>query len=382
MESIIGATDFDPIRPYYDEEVPGAIGRLLQEPAFTAALQFIFPGKDTAQLTQLLSNIRSVAEFQQNVIAGAISNIAASSTDGIELSGLENIDSGTAYLFISNHRDIVLDSAFLNYLLHKNGFPTTRIAIGSNLLQRPWIETLVKLNKNFIVHRDVHSRQAYDYSIRLSGYIRHSLLQDKTSVWIAQKEGRTKNGADRTQPGLLKMFGLTGSHDLVENYTALNIVPVSISYELEPNAGMKAMELFITARDGNYSKAEGEDLRSMQTGIAANKGRVRFVIGAQPTKSELEGAMSGHSRNEAMKQLATLLDRSIIGNYKLFPFNFLAYDLLENTTEFKDEYSEDDKLKFEKHLHEQLSAFNEPDPELEKIFLGIYANPVKDKKFL
>ena len=377
MEHTIGATDFDPIRPFYDGEVPAAITRLLKEPSFALALQYIFPGKDPLKVKEVLLNIRSTKEFQEVIISEAVGNIVKASTKGLEESGLEILDPLKSYLFISNHRDIVLDSAFLNYLLFLKNFPTTRIAIGSNLLQRPWIEDLVKLNKNFIVHRDVHSRQAYDYSMRLSGYIRSSLLTDNSSVWIAQKEGRTKNGADRTQPGLLKMFGLTGDHDLVESYAALNIVPVSISYEYEPNAGMKAWELFRVLKDGIYRKKEGEDLESMKNGIFKNKGRVRFVFGELLKKDDLETAMKGLPRNEAMKQLAALLDEQILSNYILFPFNYLAHDSLSNSGRYSDKYSEAYKEAFGKHLNEQLAPFNENDPELKRMFLEIYANPAR-----
>jgi len=376
MEQTIGATDFDLIRPFKDEEVPAAIERLLTEPSFAKALQYVFPDKDPGKVKQVLEGIRSTKEFQEIIISEAVKNIVRASTHGLEVSGLEKLDPSTPWLFISNHRDIVLDSAFLNYLLFLKDFPTTRIAIGSNLLQRPWIEDLVKLNKNFIVHRDVHSRQAYDYSMRLSGYIRTSLLNDNSSVWIAQREGRTKNGADRTQAGLLKMFGLSGSHDLVESYAALNIVPVSISYEYEPNAGMKAWELFRVLKDGTYQKKEGEDLESMKNGIFRNKGRVRFVFGDKLKREDLEAAMTGLSRNEAMKELAALLDRHILGNYVLSPFNYLADDLLSNSSKYFDKYSESDKAAFEKHYNEQLAPFKENDPELKRIFLGIYANPV------
>ncbi len=375
MDKEIETGYFDPIRPFYDEEVQDAIERLLKQASFHTALRYVFPDVSSEDVQERLRSLHSVDEFQAKIISNAVASIIRSSTNGVRASGLENLDPKKAYLFISNHRDIVLDSALLNYLLHIEEFPTTRIAIGSNLLQKSWIEDLVKLNKNFIVHRDVQARQAYEYSLRLSRYIRHSITNDLTSVWIAQKEGRTKNGYDQTQAGLIKMFGMS-SEDGANGYAELNIVPVSISYELEPCAGMKTMEKYIFAQTGSYVKSEGEDLKSMQMGIARPKGRVQFSFSKPLEKEEIDAAFSSGNRNEAMKQIAELIDSKIIANYRLFPYNYLAHDLLSGSEVFSKQYNEKDKTAFENYLQEVLKPLKGEPEALRNQLLLIYANPI------
>jgi 1-acyl-sn-glycerol-3-phosphate acyltransferase len=380
MERATEDLSFDAIRPFYDEEVAPAMQRLLKEDSFHTALTYIFPEISEDEIIAKLNAIKSTSEFQREIIAPAVYSIVEATTKGLSINGLEMLDKTNAYLFISNHRDIVLDSAFLNVKLFSHDFPTTRIAIGSNLLQRPWIEDLVRMNKNFIVHRDVHSRQAYIYSMRLSGYIRHSLLNENTSVWIAQKEGRTKDGNDRTQAGLIKMFGMNSeTSDFVESYNKLNIAPVSLSYEIEPCGGMKAREKFITASTGKYIKAEGEDLLSMQNGISKPKGKVHFEFSSPIEKSQIEKAFSSGIKNESVKALAELIDAIIIKNYKLFPFNYIAYDLLNQTADFSSHYSDTLKDQFARICKNELMEYGEDASAVMPYLLSIYANPVKNK---
>ena len=378
MDKEFEAGYFDPIRPFYDNEVPDAIERLLAQPSFHSALRYVFPELSGDDVKERLRSLHSVDEFQAKIISNAVAAIIRSSTTGVRVAGLEKLDPSKGYLFISNHRDIVLDSAFLNYLLFVQEFPTTRIAIGSNLLLMPWIEDLVRLNKNFIVHRNVQARQAYEYSLRLSRYIRHSIEKENCSVWIAQKEGRSKDGYDQTQAGLVKMFGMS-TEDGSEGYEKLNIVPVSISYELEPCAGMKTMEKYIKAQTGTYVKTEGEDLRSMQLGIARPKGRVQFTFGEPLSNEKIQDAFSSGTRNEAMKTIAELIDKQIIGNYRLFPYNYLAYDMLHHTSQFETKYSDKDRAAFESYLNEELHPLKGEVASLRKQMLTIYANPVVRK---
>ncbi|MEX1189506.1 MAG: 1-acyl-sn-glycerol-3-phosphate acyltransferase [Bacteroidia bacterium] len=380
MESVNEDLSFDAIRPFYDQEVAPAMQRLLSEKSFYTALNYIFPEVPEEELIKKLNQIHSIQQFQKEIIAPAVYSVVESSTKGLSISGLENLNREKAYLLISNHRDIVLDSAFLNVKLFSNDFPTTRIAIGSNLLQRPWIEDLVRMNKNFIVHRDVHSRQAYIYSMRLSGYIRHSLLNENTSVWIAQKEGRTKDGNDRTQAGLLKMFGMNSeTEDMVEAYHSLNIAPVSLSYEIEPCGGMKAYEKYITSLKGEYQKAPAEDLISMQNGISKQKGRVHFEFSAPLNKSQIEEAFSSGKKNESVKNLAEIIDQVIISNYKLFPFNFVAYDMLNKTNRFIDQYSDENINQFNRVCKSELMEYGAEAEAILPYLLNIYANPVLNK---
>ena len=372
---------FDPIRPFYDHEVQAAIGRLLSEPSFHTALRYVFPDLSGDDVKERLLSLHSVDEFQANIISNAVAAIIRSTTSGVRVAGLEQLDPSKAYLFISNHRDIVLDSAFLNYLLHVQEFPTTRIAIGSNLLQKSWIEDLVKLNKNFIVHRNVHARQAYEYSLRLSKYIRHSITSDNASVWIAQREGRSKEGNDLTQAGLIKMFSMSAD-DSAQGYKELNIVPVSISYEMEPCAGMKTMEKYITAQLGKYEKAEGEDLKSMQMGIARPKGRVQFTFGTVLSPEQIDTAFASGNRNEGVKLVAELIDQQIIANYRLFPYNFIAHDLLNASSHFSSNYSEKDVSAFETYMQTELQPLKGEPELLRNQMLKMYANPINRKQEL
>jgi len=370
---------FDEIRPFSDEEVPAAIERLLKEPSFHTAIRYVFPDKRPDELIAKLKQIKTIDEFQGSIIAAAVRNIQISTTRGIRHQGLDNLSKHGAYLFISNHRDIVLDSAFLNYLLHTEGFPTTRIAIGNNLLQKEWISDLVRLNKNFIVHRDIPSRQAYDYSMRLSKYIRHSIEVDHASIWIAQKEGRTKDGVDKTHSGLLKMFGMAWEEPLDEAIGKLNIVPVSISYELEPCAGMKAYEMYTRSIKGSYEKEPGEDLQSMKNGIAHKKGRVVYSFGKQLDQELYKSLFENVNRNEGLKKMALKIDEEIHSNYHLFPFHYLAFDKLNKTDKFNSEYTKEDINLFDAHIEEQLAPCKASKEELLPFLVQIYANPVELK---
>jgi 1-acyl-sn-glycerol-3-phosphate acyltransferase len=379
MESTNKELSFDAIRPFRDDEVPRAMDRLLNQPSFHTAMRYVFPDTSTSALISKLKTIKSVDQFQEEIIANAVNAIIRSTTNGVRTSGLEHLNPKTPYLFISNHRDIVLDSAVLNYMLLIEEFPTTRIAIGSNLLQMPWIEDLAKLNKNFIVHRDVHAKQAYEYSLRLSAFIRHSIEVEKVSVWIAQKEGRTKNGADRTQAGLLKMFAMGEENDIVQAYASLNIVPVSIAYEIEPCGGLKAKELFTKAREGKYMKEAGEDLLSMKNGIARPKGRVKYVFDKPLTYEEIEPSFQQGSRNECLKHLAEVLDQRIIKNYRLYPYNYLAYDLLNGNNDMQSHYKKADIDAFKLILKDELNPLTEDQKDTEPYLIQIYANPINRK---
>jgi hypothetical protein len=366
---------FDSIRPFNDDEVQAAIARLLDNPHFRAALNFVFPSMDANTLEAQLRSINSVDEFQAKIISNAVATIINNSTTGLYASGLEKLHADKGYLCISNHRDIVLDSAFLNYLLFKQKLPTTRIAIGSNLLQAPWIEDLVKLNKNFIVNRNVQPRQAYEYSLLLSRYIRYSIESDLSSVWIAQKEGRSKDGIDQTQTGLLKMLGMS-SDEGASGYEKLNIVPVSISYEYEPCAGLKAQEIYMKSQTGSYQKAEGEDVRSMQLGIVRPKGNVHFHFSEPLSKESIQDAFQTVNRNEAMKLIAEVIDEEIIKNYKLFPNNFIAFDLFNQSETFSQRYTISDKEVFENYLIEELNQLDGDRDALKMHLLHIYMNPL------
>jgi hypothetical protein len=319
--------EFDAIRPYADTEVPAVLARLLADEAFLDILtQFRFP-RLAAPLGWLLKpliayrlrlefrDIRSVAALQEK-IETYVDRTIERATDGVTYSGIERLQAGNAYLFLANHRDIVMDPAFVNYAVYHAGLPTPRIAIGDNLLQKPFVSDLMRLNKSFIVHRSISGRReklaAYQL---LSAYINHSIRTDGESIWIAQAEGRAKDGDDRTDSAILKMFHMSRKGEpFADVIGALQMTPVSISYEYDPCDQAKARELFIRASTGNYSKAPGEDDQSIALGITGYKGRVHIHFSA-PVTQGLEDS----------KQLAAEMDRQILSGYRLFPVHYLAY---------------------------------------------------------
>ncbi|MGE6322345.1 1-acyl-sn-glycerol-3-phosphate acyltransferase [Pseudomonas oryzihabitans] len=319
--------EFEAIRPYNDAEVPGVLARLIDDDHFIAILAgYRFPRLSKGlgwvvrpllrtRLRQELGGIQSVAALQDK-LEPYVDRAIEKASDGVTYSGIDQLRSGRAYLFLANHRDIVMDPAFVNYAVYHAGLPTPRIAIGDNLLQKPFVSDLMRLNKSFIVHRSISGRReklaAYQ---NLSAYINHSIRQDGQSIWIAQAEGRAKDGDDRTDSAILKMFHMSCKDaPFAELVKALNIVPVSISYEFDPCDQAKARELHIRATTGSYTKAPGEDDVSIALGITGYKGRVHVAFG-EPVTGEFEDA----------KALAQEMDRQILGNYRLFPASYLAY---------------------------------------------------------
>jgi len=370
---------FDDIRHYHDAEVKAAMNRLMAQPEFDLTLSMLFPEMDEQEWLPLLQSINTIHDFQSKIIVAVVRKIAEDTTSGLSITGLEQLETSKPYLFISNHRDIVLDSAFLNYLLFTSGFDTTRIAIGNNLLKRPWIEDLVKLNKNFIVQRNIPARQAYEYSLRLSQFIRHSFEKDLSSVWIAQREGRTKDGIDKTQSGLLKMLGMAWDDRPEDAFKIMPIVPVSISYEREPCAGLKARELYLKDKNGAYEKAADEDLQSMQVGIMQQKGKVHFSFSKPLDDALIQSCFTDVSRNEGYRILAEKIDAFIQGNYRLSAFNYLAFDLLNESAQYVSNYSDADKSSFERHFKEQCRFSDVQLEDLRPYFLKLYAGPIRAK---
>jgi hypothetical protein len=319
--------EFDSIRPYADHEIPAVLTRLLADPAFLATLiRFRFPRLAgpfgwalkpllAQRLRKVFGRIDSV-EALQNKIEPYIDRTIEHATDGVTFSGVNELRPDRAYLFLANHRDIVMDPAFVNYAVFQSDLSTPRIAIGDNLLQRPFVSDLMRLNKSFIVHRSLSGRReklaAYQL---LSAYINHSIRVDGESIWIAQAEGRAKDGDDRTDSAILKMFHMSRKDEpFTEVLASLNLIPVSISYEYDPCDQAKARELYLRATEGKYEKAPGEDDKSIALGITGYKGRVHIHFGTVVD----EGF-------EDSKQLATLMDRKILAGYRLFPVHYLAY---------------------------------------------------------
>lgn len=368
--------NFDSIRPYKDEEIHEVFERLTNEASFVELIKFLYPNFSTEQFVGKLLSIKSVREFQSEVIYPYVKEILRTTTKGVTHTGLDKLDPNEHYLFISNHRDIVLDSAILNTILVEQKFDTTEIAIGDNLLIYPWITDLVKLNKTFIVNRNLPVRQMMESSIRLSTYIRQTLTDRNQSIWIAQREGRSKDGDDRTQVSLLKMINMSGKEDFASNFGKLNIVPVSISYEYDPCDYLKAMEFQMKRDNPDYKKSEADDLKHMGSGIRGRKGRVHFAFGT-PIKEELS-TLEGLAKNDQLQGLAEIIDQQIHNNYKFFPGNFIADDLFTNHSRHTKKYTEEDKSIFLAYLDEHLSRIDGDRDFLHNALLEMYGNPVKN----
>ncbi|OQX97959.1 MAG: hypothetical protein B6I20_11670, partial [Bacteroidetes bacterium 4572_117] len=340
---IQGEEKYKSIRCYNDNEANSIIKQLLNEGQFAKVLSYLYPDEKLDGIIENLKQTQTIDDFQKKFVYPYLTELVNKTTSTLSFSGLKNLNPRRSYLFISNHRDIVLDSALLNFSLIKNNHNTTEIAIGSNLLILPWIEMLVRLNKSFLVKRNLPVREMLNASRELSAYIDYVLHIKKTSVWIAQKEGRTKDGNDKTNQGLLKMLNFATDESVIRSFKKMRIVPVSISYEIEPCDKTKTAELYAKYKNGVYKKDPKEDLQSMGNGIANQKGRMHFTFG-KPLKRKLNRLKRIHNRNEQFSELGKIIDNQIYKGYKLFPGNYAAYDILFNSDNFKDKYSD---LEFE-----------------------------------
>jgi glycerol-3-phosphate O-acyltransferase len=367
--------DFQSIRPYTNSEIKEVINQLLKEPDFQKVLSIVYPKQNLSEVNKNLRKISTIKEFQKEVVYYYLRIIIDKTINKLSFSGLENIDPNKKYLFMSNHRDIILDSALLNVIFFENKIKTTEIAIGSNLLIFPWIEMLVKLNKSFVVKRNLPVKEMLAASKELSSYIKYTLLEKKNSVWIAQKEGRTKNGNDSTHSGLLKMIHMSSKKTVAEYFKKIKLVPVSISYEVEPCDKAKTVELYARLRDGNYIKDPKEDLLSMSGGLESFKGRVHFHFG-KVLNEELDELDAIKFKNDQYVRLAQIIDKSIHKGFKLFEGSYIAYDILSGTNKFADKYTKAEFNSFNKHMMGCIGNIDGEPETIKRIFLGIYANPL------
>ena len=365
---------FDDIRPYNDTEVHPALERIVANPLFSNVAQYIFPGQDEDVFRQLLLSCHTKEDFQVKVMSQIVSRILAGTAKEVTFTGLEHFEGGKRHLIVSNHRDIVLDSAIIQLILYKHNVDTTEIAVGDNLITSSFIEDITRSNKMIKVIRSSNPREVYTTSKILSEYIRHNVANQISSVWIAQRNGRTKDGIDVTEQGLLKMFDMSGSGDFVKDFTELSIMPTSISYEYEPCDIFKAMEMYIGRRQ-KYVKAEGEDLKSILTGIMQFKGNIHISFNEPLTADEINFAAC-LDKNERFKALGLAMDRKIISEYKLWKNNYIAYDILNSANEYASMYSVEEKEAFRTYMENKLVDMDADKAELEHIFLSIYANPV------
>lgn len=375
--------DFDDIRPLYDREVKEAIQTLLADPGFESSVRYLMPEMDWEQFSAVMSGYNTRAEFQHEMVFNTVTAVAKRVTDGLKADNWHNIDKEKSHVFLSNHRDIVLDASFLNILLSGNGFDTTEIAIGDNLLIHPWIDVLVRLNKSFIVRRGVSMRQMLLVSKHLSEYVHYAVTQKHESVWMAQREGRAKDGDDKTQDSLLKMLSLApDDKSFIESLKELNIIPLSISYEYDPNDFLKAREFQLKRDNPEYKKTPQDDLVSMQTGIIGQKGRVVFRFGTCINPELDKIAQIEPDKRLQVDMVANCIDKQIYQNYEIYPCNYIAYDLLEETNRFSDKYTSEQKNGFESYLHSQLAKITDvPDKDeayLRMKILEMYSNPLKN----
>ncbi len=381
MDTGTVSPNFEDIRPLNQDEVQAAIEDLLASEEFRHALQYVKPNLDWDQLCAAMRACKTKEEFKSTLAYDAVMTVAKKTTFSLTISGRSRLPEGKpACTFISNHRDIVLDASFLNVMLYDVGYGMTQVAIGDNLLIRPWIKTFVRLNNSFIVKRGVSVRQMLEVSGTLSAYINHTIKDTKESIWIAQREGRAKDSNDRTQPSVLKMLCMAGEKDVIENLKSLNIVPVAISYEFDPCDYLKAQEFQLKRDNPEYHKTQRDDLLSMETGILGQKGRVHFTI-SKLINDQLDQLDPAMDRNELFAAVASIIDKEIYRHYRFYPNNYIAYDLLNGTRRFSDHYGLKDKKAFEEYLQKQLDKIVIPNKDenfLRKKILEMYANPLKN----
>ena len=368
------------IRPYNDQEAVLALARISKHPVLSKISAFLFPGKDQSELGKLISTIDSVYDFQGIVMLMAIKKILSDTATTLTHTGIDKLKKEKRYLFISNHRDIMLDSAILQAILFETGLSTSEMAVGDNLITDPFLEDIARVNKMIKVVRNTNPREIYASSVLLSEFIRKRVSNEESSVWIAQRNGRTKDGFDLTEQGLLKMLDMSGNGDFTKDFSELSIVPVSVSYEYEPCDILKARELYISKRQ-KYIKSEGEDLNSILTGIMQYKGGIHFNFCKLISDEEIQGC-SLMEKNERFKSLGEIMDRKILSTFHLWPNNFIAYDLLYSCSRFSDRYTEIQKQKFQEYVAFKIADSEGDIKELEEIFLSIYANPIISKEKL
>lgn len=384
-KKIITPVEFADICPIDDKDFHNEMSIMLQEPLFRYVARMMVPGMNYSQLTRLLLSLNSKDEFQTNVMKPFVEGMLKKTSQGLTTSGSECLDADTPYTFITNHRDIVLDSALLSYSLLSNGRDTAEIAIGNNLLIYKWITTLVRLNKCFIVKRNLGRMQTLAAALQLSGYIHFVLTQKHGSVWIAQREGRCKDGNDRTQESLIRMLAYGNrDKDFIESLRELNIAPIAISYEYDPNDRLKAREHLLKSKDPNHKKTQEDDLLSMKTGIMEPKGQIHYSF-TPCINEELEKMPADLDKLLMLQRICHIIDHAIHANYKIFKTNYIARDLLFDNNEFAEHYTAQERAEFIDYLNGQLDRiddipFNDNDRNyMFNYMLQMYSNPLTNQ---
>ena len=372
--------DFSSIEPYSAKDVHAAISRLAHNPMFARVVKTMNPNTDVDSFVALMECITTCDELQYMVMRPLIYQIVKRSMKSFTYEGLDHLKKGQSYLLISNHRDITLDAGLLDLAFVTNGLRTPEIGFGNNLMQNDFMVDLFRLNKMFTIIRDGSRRDFYNNSVFLSNYIHYALFEKHSSVWIAQRNGRTKNGDDRTDQGLLKMFSMAGAGDFEADFNKLQMVPVAISYEYEPCDTMKTFGEYVS-QTGIYEKSVHEDLVSIMNGIVQQKGEVHLTICNPITADEVHECSQMH-KNERFMALAHIIDNRIHKGYKLHKTNYIAYDLLHECAKYEDHYTTEDMERFIDYAeHASYKGPSNPaQSRLMEIFLSLYANPVSNSE--
>ena len=379
---MVDLTEFKSISPYTDEETAEALSKVAEIPLISKISQMVFPSESPDFLKNTLKQIKTVEQFQVLVMQRFVRWVLENTVGNFTYDGVENIDKDKKFLTLSNHRDIILDPAITQLVLHINGIPMTEIAVGDNLISNEAVEWMIRSNRMIKVVRGVSARELYLSSQLLSRYIRLNITDQRSSIWLAQRQGRTKDGFDRTEQGLLKMLDMSGGEDFQKNFEELNIIPMSISYEYEPCDILKAREIVIS-RTQKYVKAEGEDNNSIVTGVMQYKGDVHLHI-CEPLSVEEIAEAAACDKNERYQVIRRAIDRRVISGYKLFKTNYIAFDIINGSAKYADKYEAADVEKFVAYMDKQMAKV-EPEvdkAELKEVFLNIYANPVVTKELL
>lgn len=375
MPTKMPVSNFEEIRFYHDNEVHPALKQYVKHPMVKALLQFTFPEKPFEEIEEIALACNSIRDFQTKIIYSSVQRVLEKSSEGLSYSGFDKLKSDESYMFISNHRDIILDTSLLNCVLYEQGLIMTASAIGDNLVKKPFLLLLSRINRNFLVQRGLGPREMLKSSQNLSEYIRHLLLEENRSVWMAQREGRTKDGNDTTQQGVLKMLAMAkGDMSIAEYFTKIKIVPVAISYEFDPTDVLKMPEIMAKRMETTYTKSANEDFNSIMQGALGNKGRIHIKAGDVLDSNWFEKIDSEQtSTNDLLKAIAAAIDENIHKNYKLWPANYVALDLLNNNDTYSSHYTLKEKRQFERRLSRRIDVKNALEVNS---YLLMYANPV------
>lgn len=376
--------DYSDIAPYDDSVFHDKMVNLVKDPGFLHAVNYTMPADDVPVLIDELLKIDNKHDFQTQVMFPFLEMLAKKTTAGITIGGLKYHNPGKNYVFITNHRDIVLDASFMNLAFLRSGLPTSEVAIGNNLLVFDWINDLVRLNKSFIVKRNTGLREGLLAAKKLSAYIHHCILDKHESVWIAQREGRAKDSSDKTQESLIKMLALGGDGGFMNSLKEINLLPISISYEFDPNDYLKCREFLLRRRNPEFKKSQRDDLFSMETGLLQFKGRVHFQL-TPLINTRIDQIGEFPDTNTSAKYVGCLIDQAIHRSYEIFPINYVAYDLLHNCSRFAGKYTDGEKAEVKNYFEKQLSKVDLDDVTGEEMdymmemMLTMYSNPLKNK---